>query len=197
MLYFPSMFSTKLQSLVARMLSSPKTKPIAVVNAFSWKFNEWKSWGTITVVLAKDLTLSMLLMGPPFVDEYISRSRDLSFLLLLEIAVALLKEKGEKGLVANFCTHVKIPAHMLVNTPSAKNNLSHTCILKQLVELDVKAAMCLAVVERQEVFLLNFPTLLRSIADVFSIVTLIEGCRSLVLSFLIPLRSFFHLYSAL
>jgi hypothetical protein len=102
------------------MLSLPKTKPSAVVNAFSWKLNEWKSWGTVTVVLAEDLTSLMLVMSPPFVDEYISRSRDMSFLLLLEIAVASLKEKEEKGPGANLCTHVKIPAHILVDTPSAK-----------------------------------------------------------------------------
>ncbi len=63
-LCFPSTITTKTQSLVARMLSLPKTKPIAVVNAFSWKLNEWKSWGTLTVVLAKDSMSSMLLMRP-------------------------------------------------------------------------------------------------------------------------------------
>ena len=72
------------------------------------------------VVLAKDLTSSMLLMTPSFVDEYILRRRDLSLSLLLEISVTLLKEKGERGPGVNFCTPVNIPAYMLVNTPSAK-----------------------------------------------------------------------------
>ncbi len=40
--------------------------------------------------LAEDLTSSILLMSPPFVEEYISRSRDLSFSLLEESAVSSL-----------------------------------------------------------------------------------------------------------
>ena len=96
------------------------------------------------------------------------------------ITVALLKEKGEKGPGADFCTRVKIPAHMFVDTPSAKNNISYTRIFKQLVEFDIKATVCLVVVERHE-FSLNSTTLLHSIVNAFSIIILIEGCRSFVL----------------
>jgi hypothetical protein len=97
-----------------------KNKTYCNRECFQLEIEGVKVLGDCYVILAKDLASLMLLMSPPFVEEYISRSRDLSFSLLLEIAVALLKEKGEKGPGANFCTRVKIPAHMFVDTPSAK-----------------------------------------------------------------------------
>jgi len=59
-------------------------------------------------------------MSPPFVEEYISRSRDLSFLLLVESADSSLKENGEKVPGANYLIRVKIPAQIFVDTSSAK-----------------------------------------------------------------------------
>ena len=89
-------------------------------------------------------------MSPPFVEEHISRRRDLSLSLLLERAVCLLKEKGEKAPGVDFWVRVKIPAHMFVATPSAISNISHAFVLKQLVELDVEPSVGFHVVEGQE-----------------------------------------------
>ncbi len=97
-----------------------KNKTYCNGECFQLEIEGVKVLGDRYCCLSQEYDVVDALDDPPFIEEYISRSRDLSFSLLLEIAVASLKEKGEKGPGADFCTHVKIPAHMFVNAPSEK-----------------------------------------------------------------------------
>ena len=90
---------------------------------------------------------------------------------------------GERECWCQFVYLHEDPSPHVCRYSFSKNNVSHACILEQLVELDVEAPVCFTVVERQEVFT-QLPALLHLIVDTFLIIIFIEGCRSCVPVFL-------------
>jgi hypothetical protein len=151
------------------MLSLPNKKPVACANALIWKTNLWKSWGTVTVVLADALTLSNLFSRPPFDDEKISRRRDLSLSPVLAEADALLKEKGENAPGTDLFCLVKFPAQRFVENPPANVTSPIPTFSKYWWSWMLQLPWIL-LLKRVMNFSPSFPDLSCSVAEAFSII---------------------------
>ena len=71
--------------------------------------------------------------------------------LLLNCCCFAEREGGKRAWCRFLYLH-EDPSPHVCRYSFSKNNVSHACILEQLVELDVEATVCFTVVERQEVF---------------------------------------------